>query len=661
MTANSIFGRKIFAPVEGQTLAAVYFTPTISGVSGEFGQPYLSAAAQTAGSTSSAPTLTGENATLETGQSIAAASLIGTIINPAGATTTEYAFTEKAGDGGKLLLNGVALSIGTVHDITAAQLSQLTYVAGAAPDADTITIQSYDGSVWSAAATVTITIAPHPTVTAKNASIVAGQTIAGSSLIGGVTDPAGGAITQYAFMNKGGDGGQLYFQGKAVTDGTWISITAAQLSQLTYLGGAGAGTDSVSIKVFDGRGWSAISIAWITQTASTVLGELSDAGVEADVAKLMTGGALSYNGLLTILQDAAVGGMTASKFTTLQSLASMLDATSGPTISISAYAAQIARDVIDGNSANAYWNGGASTAIALGNLSATSSQTQVGELIGKWFLGTDLPSTNVSSIGETNFATNYKASTNPLYGASGAPSYLDVNQGYVGDCYFLASIAEVALKDPTGIQSMITNNGNGTYGVRFLINGQADYVTVNSQLQNMPAGYSYADGSPLEFANGSILWPELLEKAYAQLNEQTNVPHGAQLNAPSDSYAGISAGSASALTEITGQSVAGFYLGASTPSSTLTNDYQQLTSAFAAGQELLVGTANSATGDLVADHMFEVVGYQAGANASSDMLTLHNPWGSAYSGSLPMTFNESIAGLAANDCSLYMTQGKAIA
>ena len=129
-----------------------------------------------------------------------------------------------------------------------------------------------------------------------------------------------------------------------------------------------------------------------TQTAS-ILAKLTNAGIEADVAKLMVNNSLSYSAMLTILQDAAVGGMTASKFSTLETLASLLDAVGG--ISTTAYVQQIAQDVIDGNGANATWNGGSSTAVALGNLSAKSSATQVGELIGEWFLGTDLPGTNV--------------------------------------------------------------------------------------------------------------------------------------------------------------------------------------------------------------------------------------------------------------------------
>ena len=194
----------------------------------------------------------------------------------------------------------------------------------------------------------------------------------------------------------------------------------------------------------------AAPVSAATPTASSILAQLSNAGIEADVAKLMVNNSLSYSSMLTILQDAAVGGMTASKFSTLETLASLLNAADG--ISTTAYVQQITDDVIDGNGANATWNGGSSTPVKLGNLSAKSSATQVDELIGEWFLGTDLPGTNVSSVGETNYNPTYKLSTSPLYGASGAPTYLDVNQGYIGDCYFMAAIAEVALQDPAAIE-----------------------------------------------------------------------------------------------------------------------------------------------------------------------------------------------------------------
>jgi hypothetical protein len=500
-----------------------------------------------------------------------------------------------------------------------------------------------------------------PTLVTENVTVIEGSSIAGSTLIGSIVNPANTTTKEFAFTDAGTDG-HLFLAGVALTAGRTYDFTIKQLAELSYVAGSTAGVDKVTIQSWNGFAWSAAAIATVTITAPAtassppgVLGQLSNAGIEADVAKLMVNNSLSYASMLTILQDAAVGNMTSSKFSTLQTLASLLDKTGG--ISTTAYVQSIADSVIDGNGANAQWNGGSSSAVALGNLSATSTSTQVGELIGEWFLGTDLPGTNVSSIGESNYNSTYKLSTSALYGSGGAPSYLDVNQGYDGDCYFMSSIAEVALQDPTGIESMITNNGNGTYGVRFIVNGQADYVTVNDALPNLPTGYSYANGSTLEFANGSTLWPELLEKAYAELNAQPSAPHGAQLNAASDTYAGISAGGAYALTEITGQSVSGFNLVPSTSASTLGSDNTKLAAAFGGGEELLVATSNNVTGNLVADHMFEVVGY----NATSDMLTLHNPWGSGYSGPLAMTFNESLASLAANNCSVYTTTGKPLA
>ena len=84
----------------------------------------------------------------------------------------------------------------------------------------------------------------------------------------------------------------------------------------------------------------------------------------------------------------------------------------------------------------------------------------------------------------------------------------------------------------------------------------------------MGAGYDWANGSTLEFANGADDdWVGLIEKAYAELNAQTGAPHGMELNSASDSYEGIAAsyegiaaGNASALTLLTGQSETGYAL-----------------------------------------------------------------------------------------------------
>jgi hypothetical protein len=105
-----------------------------------------------------------------------------------------------------------------------------------------------------------------------------------------------------------------------------------------------------------------------------------------------------------------------------------------------------------------------------------------------------------------------------LFGAEG-PCYLDVQQGAVGDCWLLASLAEVAARAPSEIETMFTYDGNavengsqvGIYTVRFFnYAGAADYVTVDTEL---PAGGGFYDYP----ANG-VLWAALAEKAYAEAN-----------------------------------------------------------------------------------------------------------------------------------------------
>ena len=121
-----------------------------------------------------------------------------------------------------------------------------------------------------------------------------------------------------------------------------------------------------------------------------------------------------------------------------------------------------------------------------------------------------MPSTNLSAVGQANYAVAYEAVANvPLFNANNdtAPSTSNINQGYLGDCYFLSAIGEIALQDPTTIENMISENANGTYSVEFQINGKADYVTVNDELPEVPNGTAWYPGTNLYFDNGNgALW-----------------------------------------------------------------------------------------------------------------------------------------------------------
>ena len=113
----------------------------------------------------------------------------------------------------------------------------------------------------------------------------------------------------------------------------------------------------------------------------------------------------------------------------------------------------------------------------MGNLYFNSSSDRLEKLISKWFLGTDSPA--VPSL--------YVRLDYPLF-FNGAGTD-DVNQGAVGDCYFLSSISSVADSSVASIDGtvpsvdegdMIIDNGDGTFGVRFYDNNGAQrWVTVD--------------------------------------------------------------------------------------------------------------------------------------------------------------------------------------
>jgi hypothetical protein len=205
---------------------------------------------------------------------------------------------------------------------------------------------------------------------------------------------------------------------------------------------------------------------------------------------------------------------------------------------------------------------------------------------------------------------------------------------------------------------MISANGNGTVGVRFFVDGVADYVTVNKELPVMTDGTVWNNESVLKFANGpdgGPLWAELVEKAFAELNAEPDAVHGASGEA-TNAYAGISGGEApNALAEITGQSSVTYN------SDRLVADAATIGAAFKSGEEVELDTnslPNGYHGNLVGDHVFEVVGY----DESTDEFTLHNPWGSACeSPKSPMTFSMTAQALAAAGCEMYVAEGSAAA
>ena len=104
----------------------------------------------------------------------------------------------------------------------------------------------------------------------------------------------------------------------------------------------------------------------------------------------------------------------------------------------------------------------------------------------------------------------------------------DVQQGYLGDCYFLAAVASLAKTDPGAIKKLIKDNGDGTYDVtlhvyKYWISWNRSPVTVKVK----PEFPVDENGNPAYARLGDQeLWVMLLEKAYAQYQGSYQDIHG---------------------------------------------------------------------------------------------------------------------------------------
>jgi hypothetical protein len=221
--------------------------------------------------------------------------------------------------------------------------------------------------------------------------------------------------------------------------------------------------------------------------------------------------------------------------------------------------------------------------------------------------------------------------TDTLFGPYGA-SYLDVEQGAVGDCWLMASLAETAART-CDISNMFvydgttTENGStvGVYSVRFYTSsGVAQYVSVDTEL---PSGGTYYDRP----VNG-VLWAALAEKAYAEATGRGYVSsHGKYDNA----YDVLNGGDAAqALQAITGQSANDYY---TNPSDVI--------NAWNAGQLIVLNTTTPTSSYIVSSHCYALVNYTASAGLPFE---IYNPWGTNSSGWAPGYSNDKYGLFIAN-------------
>lgn len=110
--------------------------------------------------------------------------------------------------------------------------------------------------------------------------------------------------------------------------------------------------------------------------------------------------------------------------------------------------------------------------------------------------------------GQNNSGIHWAPPPDPLF-VDGV-SADDVNQRQFGDCWYVASLAGLAQKDPKFVQDGIKQNPNGTVSVRVWDkSGNYQWVTMTADLP------TDQNGNPISTYGNGESWPAYYEKAFA--------------------------------------------------------------------------------------------------------------------------------------------------
>jgi hypothetical protein len=183
----------------------------------------------------------------------------------------------------------------------------------------------------------------------------------------------------------------------------------------------------------------------------------------------------------------------------------------------------------------------------------------------------------------------------------------DVNQGSVGDCWFMAGLSSLANQKNALIRESAVDMGDGTYVVQFERGGTPTYIRVSNQLSTGNFnGFRYASPG----ASGNI-WAMIMEKAFCYYRKGKNT------------YNSISGGFADEVLN-------DFNISSTTvlPSSmTEAALYQAISSDLSSGKPVMFGTPNNPP-DLVGDHEYVIISASIDSSGTTHYL-VRNPWGVA--------------------------------
>ena len=422
----------------------------------------------------------------------------------------------------------------------------------------------------------------------------------------------------------------------------------------------------------NGKGDTPAASGWTTALKTSV--------IRTEVEKLIVNGAkIDHAGLVKIV-DAAIQSLNASggstvgdsvfnDFVAISNRAASLFTSKDLAGNESGYLQYVFDKMVNGDKANNFYTGGNTKSTELGNLSPTSTVDILQKLENKWLLGKDLP--NPQTEGDT--ANPNAAAASGVYKVFDAPlmvggaAAFDVNQGSAGTCYLLASMATVAQVSATTYNAVFVSNGVGanglpTWGVRlFGTNGKVSWVTVDNELavrdtSSTTALYTKVKGVDATGASVQELWAPLIEKAYAQANEQQVFARDKGVN----SMFAIEGGNASGIPSLTGSKVIAYDTEAGTMNAVMeikaipegSTALAEYTKAINSGKPCYVGSSlvtKNADGVslFVSGHAY--MAYDADPNSSTNTtVKIYNPWGYSTADTHIAPFDADLATLVGN-------------
>lgn len=332
---------------------------------------------------------------------------------------------------------------------------------------------------------------------------------------------------------------------------------------------------------------------------NVLINMISDTGLKSIMQTVAAGNTSlfsfrSIESVLTRFSDSLTGSLTAGQYTDLTSYLTTVGDILGTGSSIYSLLNAMLTGV---NGASVDWTAsGEETRI--GHLAVGSSATQFRQLITSWLDGGNHP---VSSSKDNTEGR-------PLF-ASGGPSILDINQGRIGDCYLLAALKAVVNFSPDFIKSMIVENSNKSYSVRFFnYQGVATWVTVDDNVCDVGA------------VSDTSKWGAIVERAYTEFKS-------AYLGNKNDYSSIVGDSSGIALGAIIGDdNVSGFKPSLGIDLNGITGILKNAVLHHEpAVYDSFSNTVDKLNGwqDLVANHAFAITGF----DAATQEFILVNPWG----------------------------------